>query len=399
MKKSHRRWIAGILLPTLMILGLSGCGGREEVAEPKLSDLEKSLFMITTEYSTVIRYPNELGQPRFSDPVSFKTTCTGWAAGSEGEIMTAGHCVEFNLDAKINALITLFSEQPQLGVDESEMEGFIKEALDSPHWAFLGVGQGDNEPDIVPYVLQNPEVEGTIISNIASPPVARVLAKQPFDNGDLALLKVDNLSKPTVPLAVATVAPEVGDEVTSIGYPGDLLDFADRSRERASFHDGTIQSNQTIGGVGSQQVSTNLKGGMSGGPSVNENFEVVGVNSFGLKGSETISFITNSKSLADFLEAHGIEVTFPQQPEENSVVMYLVIAAIAFVVLALLGLFFLLFRKRKKKSAAYSGYGAQQAYGIQNGGWNFGQYPAQPPSPTNPLYPGEGESFPPRTPE
>lgn len=357
MKGSIVRRLSGALIATLVVLGLSGCGSTVAVEKPKLKDLEKSLVMITTDYSVIVRYPNSKGEARFSEPVTLSYRCTGWFVGTSGEIVTAGHCVEFGLEQKVAVLVEVLA-QPKLGVEQDDrvIKAFVEEALDSPEWAFLGIDAGDNTPDITSTVIQNPEVEGTAIVNVASPPVARVIAQEASDNGDVALLKVDNLTKETVPLTVATTAPEIGESLTSIGYPGDILDLADRSRERATFSDGTVQSNQTVGGVGSQQVSTNLMGGMSGGPTVNKDFEVVGVNSFGFKDNDTVSFITGTEALAEFLDTHGIEQSKAQEPAKSSSNVFLLVGVGVVVAIAIaLLLLYLFVQKSRKKGVVNAG--------------------------------------------
>jgi len=60
-------------------------------------------------------------------------------------------------------------------------------------------------------------------------------------------------------------------------------------------------------GVAGLEVNADISGGMSGGPTVNANGEVIGVNSFTISGEEqAFNFITDTRDLNRFLQQNGV---------------------------------------------------------------------------------------------
>ena len=54
-------------------------------------------------------------------------------------------------------------------------------------------------------------------------------------------------------------------------------------------------------------MNADISGGMSGGPTVNANGEVIGVNSFTISGEEqAFNFITDTRDLNRFLQQNGV---------------------------------------------------------------------------------------------
>lgn len=108
---------------------------------------------------------------------------------------------------------------------------------------------------------------------------------------DLALLRVEGLKRPAVPLSAieAGASPERGEEVHAVGFPG-AADVGGANPEE------TLKATLTSGQVGrivfgrggdTQKIrpiiqhNAAISGGNSGGPLFNACYEVVGVNTFG----------------------------------------------------------------------------------------------------------------------
>ncbi|MFI7065773.1 trypsin-like peptidase domain-containing protein [Kribbella sp. NPDC050124] len=100
--------------------------------------------------------------------------------------------------------------------------------------------------------------------------------------------------------------PAVGTKLISIGFPAAVGRVIDEN-QRASFKTGTASSQQTSPkGVPQTEVNADLSGGMSGGPTVDEAGNVLGVNSFLLRDQQNFNFITDTTDLGAFLRQHGV---------------------------------------------------------------------------------------------
>jgi len=156
------------------------------------------------------------------------------------------------------------------------------------------------------WASQPSALEGAVLEDAL---VAQVVEWQPAADGDLALLKVNNLPEPTPALRVAADPPSVGDEVTAIGYPGHVGSVSDPARLRASFKTGTVSSTQvTHEGVARTEVNADMAQGMSGGPTVDAGGAVVGVVSAGFA-DQAFNFMTDHAALEAFLDHHDVEAS------------------------------------------------------------------------------------------
>ncbi|SMH42517.1 Trypsin-like peptidase domain-containing protein [Rathayibacter oskolensis] len=261
---------------------------------PALGAVEDSLVHVLTTYSGYVAYPTEEGGWEWSDQVSVSATCTGWFASAEGHIATAGHCVDPDSSIR-EALISSFLED--VGAEE-----LLDEAVAS--WTVEGYEDG-SDVDRVVEVVQPDGVEDAVLDELT---VAQVVDFESFEDGDAALLKVAGVTDAT-PLALSGGEAEVGDTITSIGFPASVQNVVDSQRLSASFKTGTVSSRQvTDGGVPIIEINAQVSAGMSGGPTVDETGAVVGINSFGITGeSQSFNFVTDTDGLASFLEQHGVD--------------------------------------------------------------------------------------------
>jgi len=94
-----------------------------------------------------------------------------------------------------------------------------------------------------------------------------------------------------------------GDEVLSVGFPASVDSLTDINFD-ASLKDGKISSEHTIGGglVPVFEISAAVSAGMSGGPTINLDGEVIGVNSFGIAGkTQPFNFIMQASLIDEIL--------------------------------------------------------------------------------------------------
>jgi hypothetical protein len=100
----------------------------------------------------------------------------------------------------------------------------------------------------------------------------------------------------------------------AIGFPASVGNAVDSSRVRASFKSGHVSSQQlSTTGVAQTEVDAPISPGMSGGPTIDTQGNVLGVNSFKLNGeTQAFNFITDTSDLHDWLVAHGVQLAAPK---------------------------------------------------------------------------------------
>lgn len=283
-----------MLLATAACLGGAiAVPGTAGAASP--ADAEKSIVHLSQSWEGYVQYPVN-GVATWSKKITANTGCTGWFASDQGDIVAAGHCVEPGL-AK-DALLQRF-------LSDNNALSLLPQARTS--WRVEGRENG-SQPTLASVRATQPKgVPGTVLPDEVT---LQVVNFQPFENGDLAHLKVNGLTERTPPLPIASKPPQIGDQVTAIGFPGSVANSQDALRLRASFKSGTVSSTQVSPkGVPRTEVNADISPGMSGGPTINGQGEVLGVNSFLLNGeTRNFNFITDPASLRTFLQRQGIQV-------------------------------------------------------------------------------------------
>lgn len=257
-------------------------------------DLNESIVWVDVETPTTVDVPWEEGSST-SYAVTLTAYCTGFFVSAEGQIATAGHCVEPDDTDRLSAIAQTITVLKQEGYD---MTGFVPAELDWP----VSFGRP------TAYVGQPSGVRDSVFGGDMM--IAQVVDWQPMSDGDNALLRVADLVG-TAELPVATQAPQLGEPVTAIGFPGSVSDVSDISRQMPSYKTGSVSSRQyTDRGVPNTEIDAAVSGGMSGGPTVNAAGEVIGVNSFGIHGeSQPFNFVTDTETMRDFLSRNGVELT------------------------------------------------------------------------------------------
>jgi hypothetical protein len=237
------------------------------------------------------------------DELPVMTICTGWF-DSPTTIVTAGHCVD-----------------PAEG--RRALDSRAGPAVDPTTGAPMPSQPARAEPNRTVWAFQPRELQGAVIT---APVIVRVDSFRPADEGDTAKLEMYGLP-PAAPLPVAPDEPQLGETVTSIGFPGLNIDETDGvdvqglvsggktpaevlqdSRLQPVNTSGTITARQFRQGVAVYQINADLAEGISGGPTINARGEVLGINS-----QMTVPFlgqnfnvITDTGMLREFL-GHGAE--------------------------------------------------------------------------------------------
>ncbi|MCQ4120941.1 S1 family peptidase [Rhodococcus tibetensis] len=284
---------------------IAGCSRESAPAVPTNEQIDDSIVYMEMTSTGWVYYPSTTGWKWTSESVDVFSSCTGWFAGASGEIMTAGHCVDPESDTKRESLIRA------VGKENGWNAADVSKCLDE---CSVGGEESGSPPDLRVQVNQ-PDIDGRVISEWRDVQVADMV---PAEDGDLALLRANGLNKETPFLGVATEAPKSGEAVTAIGFPG-VVDAADGSKTDAlsnpSFKTGTVSSSQVgQNGVATLEINADVSSGMSGGPTINDQGEVIGVNSRKALRSSTggsvegnaFNFVTDTADLNRFLQKNGV---------------------------------------------------------------------------------------------
>lgn len=296
---SGRVQVAALLVPLGVMAPVTA-----SAAEPVQSaELEKSVVALHIRTVANVRYPTEGGgEDVVREPMVVEGTCSGFLVSATGDLVTAGHCVdpqEIRRDLIIEAL--LFMEKAkQISKAKDWLEYAVK------NWDVEGGSKG-SKPETRVRITQPESVGGPVKFDHN----AQIIDYKSFNDGDVALLRVSGISG-ALPLPIATQDPAVGTKLISIGFPAAVGKVIDEN-QRASFKTGTASSQQTSPkGVPQTEVNADLSGGMSGGPTVDEGGNVLGVNSFLLRNQQNFNFITDTTDLGAFLRQHGVNPVAPR---------------------------------------------------------------------------------------
>lgn len=301
-------------------------------------EVAKSVVSLTITFDAYVRYPLEGGgEDITSKPVQLTSGCTGFFVTREGHFVTAGHCVDPQevRDKLITAARGQVVADGKLTQAAAETNELLTYALEN--WVVEGASKGS--PPVRSVEITQPKAAGgpVAIEKVR----AQVLDFRPFKDGDVALVKAEISG--TQPLPIARQDPGIGTPLTSVGFPGAVGSVFDATRVRASFKSGTASSQQVSPqGVPQTEVNADLSGGMSGGPTVDNSGNVLGVNSALLRGEQAFNFITDTTDLNAFLQRNGIT---PVPPSSGSSLLWpIVLVGIGLVVA--LAAAFIIWRRR-----------------------------------------------------
>ena len=230
-------------------------------------------------------------------PLEISSGCTTFSVAEDGYLITAGHCVDVSPGADLHtelieaAVAHAIEEQLYTWEDGSPISQ--AELLDFAlvNWLVEGPTAG-SEPAVELLVQLQTEDQ-------ALPAILRELTS--FDEGDTAVLKVNVTGLPVLELAPEEVP--VSTEVTAVGFAGASDDVSDPSMS-PTYRGGEVTSNGRTQGGGAlpvYEVSAAMSGGMSGGPTLDAQGRVIGVNSYGHATEQNFNFVQPASIAVDLL--------------------------------------------------------------------------------------------------
>lgn len=248
--------------------------------------------------------------------------CSASLVGTSGELLSNGHC--YDEEEATQALLS------QIDSGSSSFG-----SLTAPQMAQTPTKDDLSGITMRVQFIQDPELPN---STFKRPTDGHLVARQTMEQGDLALLKVDDLN-PNLALTVACDMPRDEDAtVRSIGFAGNLLMNAIKpevkvdsenpfgsfnaddpsrtaqdifhTRIRPSFKSGTLNGEQYVNGVRFTEVNAELTPGMSGGPTVAKQpdgtYALLGTNSF-ITDAQSFNFVTGLDNVKSFLDGNGVK--------------------------------------------------------------------------------------------
>ncbi|MGH3873016.1 MAG: trypsin-like peptidase domain-containing protein [Pseudonocardiaceae bacterium] len=229
-------------------------------------------------------------------PFTVDVACTGFGVSPDGYIATAGHCVDTTSRSGIKYNII---EQGANRVNQlypsTDVQKFIDGCLDN---CTVEGKLKDSPPDSEISVVGGAAANGSVQDR-----PARVVGFRPFDEGDVALIKIDASDgpQPSIELAPSTQL-QIGTPVLAIGY---LADIAPRTglKPELTNKDGQVSAKKSRDPVPVYEISAAVSAGMSGGPTIGLDGRVLGINSFKAAGE---AHIAPAGELVELLNQNGV---------------------------------------------------------------------------------------------
>jgi S1-C subfamily serine protease len=246
------------------------------------------------------------------EPFVTSFQCTGFVVNPDGYVATAGHCVDYDATVR-EAILSQVVEWAYVNEYYEALPSMETIATFARNWRIDGAtteGTADLDVAVAYGVTVSGEPSGKALP-------ARVVDLRPVGEGDVALLKIEAENLTVLPLSDNSTTG-VGTEVVSVGYPASV-DLVTDASFNPSFKEGTISAEKTTEGglLPVYEISAAVSGGMSGGPTVGLDGDVIGVNSFKIEGeTQPFNFVQPSSNVDELLRAEGVENTLGPVTEQ-----------------------------------------------------------------------------------
>ncbi len=226
-------------------------------------------------------------------------SCTGFVINPDGWVATAGHCVD--------------PESGKLLILKRAAKEYIAQFPDAP--------ESRDPATALDWLRKNARVEGDAAdrgpeislaltygtgTKVAGRVAANVVDFRPLGKGDVALLKVDKHNLPSSELATdADVS--IGTSVLAVGFSQSTENVTGPSLDPTN-KSGKVSKKATMGSAPEYEIDAAVSEGMSGGPTVELDGKVIGINSFAPVGEpQAFNFIAPADGLATILASKGVK--------------------------------------------------------------------------------------------
>jgi serine protease Do len=304
------RAFASLLATALMVLVAAPGTASADGARPQVNPEERAAAMIRPAVMYLagqahgqVRLPGGRVLSQFGAGSTFPFvatwSCTGFVVNPDGWVATAGHCVDPSTAKDLilkNAASTYMDQFPDSPVG--------KDSVATVEWLEKNARVEGDTPD------RGPEISLTVLygtgTKVAGKTAASVVDFRPLGKGDIALLKVEKHNMPSSELA-SDADVSIGTPILAVGFPevtqlvtGPSLDPTNKS--------GTVSKKSTMESIPEYEINAPVTEGMSGGPTINLNGKVIGLNSFAPAGEpQPFNFIAPADRLAVMLAGKGFK--------------------------------------------------------------------------------------------
>lgn len=292
-----------------VLVGLPGSasadGGRPQVnpQERAAAMIRPAVIYLAGQTYGQVRLPSGQMLSQFGGGSNFPFvatwSCTGFIVNPDGWVATAGHCVdpesakELILKNAASAYMNQFPDSLEARDPVAALEWLLKNARVEGDTA-------DRGPETSLSLLY-----GTGIKLAGKMP-ANVVDFRSLGKGDVALLKVEKHNMPSSELA-SDADVSIGTSILAVGFPettqrvtGPSLDPTNKS--------GTVSKKSSMQSIPEYEIDAAVSEGMSGGPTIELDGKVIGVNSFGPAGEpQAFNFIAPADGLAALLAGKAVK--------------------------------------------------------------------------------------------
>lgn len=296
--------VALVLATSLTMGALAAAASAAQTSQQTAETVQPSITRITVTWNMFV----------FDDltdswtNISFESQCSGFVVDPDGYIATAGHCVDPELasESAIELRAKQLYRQNQSFFENKNITLADLIAYGLKNWKVEGRGDG-SAPQL--------KLEVTVPGGMSSedPVTYQGEVVDADTTNDVALLKIDASGLPALALADEDDI-EIGESIFAVGFPGVRDSVTDPSL-RPTFKSGAISDTAATrdeGEVPIYETSAPMGQGMSGGPTVNADGEVVGINSYGTTLNNDFNWIAPSHLLKEMLEANGVDGALDQ---------------------------------------------------------------------------------------
>ena len=292
----------------------------------------------------------------------------------------------------LTSSVALAASVPQPALDARESTVYIKVDVGNGYSTGSGFAVGTEAP--VEYIVTNyhviDEMVGACTVSFGKYTVANATVAVSLPDRDLAILKLDEpISIAPLPLYSGEPSALAGEQVYALGFPGvadNLFERSNSVRDDVTMTDGIISAvkpsysfgtgERTVTGL---QINVALNHGNSGGPLVNGEGIVVGVNTIGSVEDSNLNGAVCISELLSTLDAKGIPYLASASPEASAAAQnpWLMPAAIAAAVCAAV-VILLVVRRRKKTRGRFASLNAYLAENNGKMGYDMTVYTLSP---------------------
>lgn len=282
----------------------------------RVSDIVRpSIVSLDTSFSASVYDTYNRQFVNNGEPFAAYAGCTGFFVSPHGHIGTAAHCVD-NSDAESKIIANAIAWSEQSGYWRPGESDEAKVDFINNHWVLMVDHGNGPEPGFDKEHMASYSLDGETTFGEMKP--ARVFGERKIGEGDVAVLQIDAKNTPALELA-RDGELELGQSITSVGYASKVEAITQDFSHKPSFIHGTAGPERKMMTKlhSVYEVNLAIAPGMSGGPTVDDEGRVVGINSFGAdEATEAFNFISPVAELEGVIEASGITAELGEMSNE-----------------------------------------------------------------------------------